>query len=335
MEEGVYGNGRPVVKSRLCGGCYSVRMVRFEPLLVIFLFLLLAVYAILSHLSTTELSPAERENLELTQKICDNRTACGLHQPWPKIIHQTWKDKNVPQHFKEYMKTCQDLNPSYRYMFWTDDDIQQLIATHYSWFKNIYDSYPYKIQKVDSGRLFIMHHFGGVYLDIDIKCKVPLEKIREKADRDRAEPADIILARTDPIGITNNILMGKAKHPFYNFLVHRLPATAGPRFTPHWTVMLSAGPLFLYRSFLIYPCKSHVHLVSTADHSNVYFHHLQARTWHSWDGPFIYWFDYHGRAILQAAGLLLLFVFIINMFVRFRRVFTNYLKDTHKQCREK
>ena len=41
----------------------------------------------------------------------------------------------------------------------------------YSSFLPVYESYPYNIQRVDAARYFILYHFGGVYLDLDIGCK--------------------------------------------------------------------------------------------------------------------------------------------------------------------
>ena len=42
-----------------------------------------------------------------------------------------------------------------------------LIVARYPWFLETYDGYPYPIQRADSIRYFVLHHFGGIYIDLD------------------------------------------------------------------------------------------------------------------------------------------------------------------------
>jgi hypothetical protein len=57
------------------------------------------------------------------------------------------------------------------YFLWTDEVSRQFVATHYPSFLQMYDSYKYPIQRADSIRYFILHHFGGIYMDLDIGCR--------------------------------------------------------------------------------------------------------------------------------------------------------------------
>nr|KAG5701406.1 hypothetical protein BaRGS_032738 [Batillaria attramentaria] len=61
--------------------------------------------------------------------------------------------------------------------------MRELIANNYSWFLADYDSYRYNIQRVDSARYFILHHFGGVYMDLDISCRHQLAPLRHAASK--------------------------------------------------------------------------------------------------------------------------------------------------------
>jgi len=38
----------------------------------------------------------------------------------PLIIHQTWKDLNIPEHYKPLVKTWKENHPGWEYILWTD-----------------------------------------------------------------------------------------------------------------------------------------------------------------------------------------------------------------------
>ena len=62
-------------------------------------------------------------------------------------------------------------------MLWTDDLSRQFVETHYPAFLQMYDSYKYPIQRADSIRYFILNHFGGIYMDLDIGCRRRLDPL--------------------------------------------------------------------------------------------------------------------------------------------------------------
>lgn len=45
----------------------------------------------------------------------------------------------------------------------------------------MYDGYGYGIQRADAMRLFFLHKFGGMYIDMDIECKRSLDFLRHYA----------------------------------------------------------------------------------------------------------------------------------------------------------
>src|SRR4051812_26017051 len=63
------------------------------------------------------------------------------------------------------------------YMLWTDASSREFIAKHYSWFLDTFDAYKYSIQRADAIRYFVLHRFGGIYLDLDIGCLRPLDPL--------------------------------------------------------------------------------------------------------------------------------------------------------------
>jgi mannosyltransferase OCH1-like enzyme len=54
--------------------------------------------------------------------------------------------------------------------FWTDDRARAFIAEEYPCFLEIFDSYPYPIQRADVIRYLILAYFGGIYIDLDNVC---------------------------------------------------------------------------------------------------------------------------------------------------------------------
>ena len=91
-------------------------------------------------------------------------------QAIPKIIHQTWKDRKVPQALSGYCDTWRKAHPDWEYRLWTDADNREFLARHYAWFLPVFDNYPSPIMRADAVRYFILFHFGGVYADLDMEC---------------------------------------------------------------------------------------------------------------------------------------------------------------------
>jgi len=92
----------------------------------------------------------------------------------PKIIHQT-----APKNSKlwpDTWKICQQTwkkhfpYPEYKYILWTDDDLNNFIKTHYQWFYPYFVGYKHNICRIDAARYFILYHYGGIYADMDFYC---------------------------------------------------------------------------------------------------------------------------------------------------------------------
>ena len=52
------------------------------------------------------------------------------------------------------------------FKLWSDASSRAFIAEKYPWFLQNFDGYPYPIQRADAIRYFVLHHYGGVYLEI-------------------------------------------------------------------------------------------------------------------------------------------------------------------------
>lgn len=106
------------------------------------------------------------------------------------------------------------LTPS-TYILWTDETSHQFIAEHYSWFLPTFEAYPYNIQRADVIRYFVLHRYGGVYMDLDMGCRRPVNPLLH---------FPVILPVTNPVGISNDLIFSEPNHPFMDAVIHNLMA---------------------------------------------------------------------------------------------------------------
>ena len=110
----------------------------------------------------------------------------------------------------------------------------------------VYDAYLLPIQRADAVRYFILHHFGGLYVDLDFECLKPLEPVLHgRSCVFGSEPRAHALAYRMPVIIGNALMASVLGHPLWldvhKALVRHREAldTRGP------DVLRSTGPLML------------------------------------------------------------------------------------------
>lgn len=85
-----------------------------------------------------------------------------------RIIHQTWKDENIPDCYPHvWQESWRRDYPEWEYRFWTDEDNQELVSTFYREFEGTYDKIARGVVKSDIARMLYLHRFGGIYADLD------------------------------------------------------------------------------------------------------------------------------------------------------------------------
>lgn len=214
----------------------------------------------------------------------------------PRIIHQTWKTEVLPERWTNVSQSCKDYNPDYEYMLWTDDSSREFIKTHYPWFISTFDAYTYPIQRADAIRYFVLYHYGGVYVDLDIGCLRPLDPLLH---------FPVVLPKTIPVGVSNDLMFSTKHHPFMEQTIHNLITFDHSYVLNYPTVMFSTGPMFLSAQFGLY-VASHPPTLSNpggdvrilpkslygknarpeeAPHS--FFSHHYGSSWHADDAGFI------------------------------------------------
>lgn len=207
------------------------------------------------------------------------------------------------------------------YKLWTDASAREFIAEHYPWFLDTFDGYTYPIQRADAIRYFVLYHFGGIYIDLDIGCLRPLDPLL-------AYP--VILPKTIPVGVSNDLMFAEKEHPFMAQTIHKLAAFDYSWIINYPTVMFSTGPMFLSAQYGIYtsshpPTVEHPEgevrilakalygknaLPSEAPHA--FFEHFYGSSWHDGDAAFIGFLGKWGK-ILMWIGLAVLVFGLVRL----------------------
>jgi hypothetical protein len=96
----------------------------------------------------------------------------------PKIIWQTYETKydDLPIKAKQLTKSWVELNNNWQYNYVSANERELFIKKYFNkeWF-DIYKSYPIDVMRADLWRYMCLYIHGGIYCDLDILCKVPIE----------------------------------------------------------------------------------------------------------------------------------------------------------------
>jgi mannosyltransferase OCH1-like enzyme len=140
-------------------------------------------------------------------------------------IIQTWKTTEIPEHYKIFVNKIKNMNPTWNYMFFDDDDIIHFMKSttpeYYETFLNLTG----KIQQIDFFRYVAIFYYGGLYLDLDIdivcgfddidleKCIFPIE-VKDAGDK-------ILVSQTVPL-IGNYAFYAPKRHSFIKNIIENI-----------------------------------------------------------------------------------------------------------------
>jgi len=100
----------------------------------------------------------------------------------PKIIHQIWYQgyDKLPEKYHPMQQSWKEIHPHWEYYLWDQKKIEQLIEESYPDVYETYTKLPRMIQKIDFAKYIILHKYGGVYVDMDMKSLKCLDDLFEK-----------------------------------------------------------------------------------------------------------------------------------------------------------
>ena len=177
----------------------------------------------------------------------------------PQIIHQTWKDDNIPDRFHAFVRSWRVHHPGWEYILWTDASSRHFIQMHFPDFLPLYDRYPTAIQKVDAARYLILYKLGGIFADLDVECMKNLVPLLGNAQFIAGkEPVEHAIQHHKDYIISNAIMAASPQsgflHAIYNELTSGFPASIKqPNFD---AVLNTTGPFMLTRAYANYPNKN-------------------------------------------------------------------------------
>ena len=178
--------------------------------------------------------------------------------PIPRIIHQTWKTRDLPEDYAKYRDSVLRHHLDWDHWLWTDRDNREFIAREHRWFLPTYDSYKHEIERVDAVRYFILYTHGGVYIDLDMECVQPIDALLPGDGR----PSFSMLASPgiDNATIGNAYMAAPPGHAFFAWLTRRLPHLRERDIT-HADVLNNTGPDMIAAQLAAYGQFGRYHVV--------------------------------------------------------------------------
>lgn len=140
----------------------------------------------------------------------------------PKIIHQIWSgiDEPLPNCFKELGDTWQEQYPHWKYIVWDNAKMNSFIQEYYPQYVDVYNKFPYNVQRWDAIRYLILDKLGGMYVDYDYESLEPIDKlIDSKSCCFALEPQSHCNVFKKRIMFNNALMLNVPGHPFMKKIV--------------------------------------------------------------------------------------------------------------------
>jgi mannosyltransferase OCH1-like enzyme len=195
-------------------------------------------------------------------------------------------------------QSCRQLHADWKHQLWTDDNATSFISENYPYILPHYTHYPQNIQRANILRYAILHKFGGVYLDLDVTCRIAL-------DSTPLMSLPLVTPGAYPAGVNNAFIATQASHPFFAELLSSVPRHdlywGFPMRVPYVENMMSTGCMFLSNEWMTYVRQllagrqdPRVFILSDEQGdmdihmlrgkvTTPLFTHGGASSWHSWD----------------------------------------------------
>lgn len=271
---------------------------------------------------------------------------CTQHtpQPIPKYIHYIWfafntKHRHLSEKEKMNMDNCIRLNPGYNVTLWNETHAEQFISTHYQTFLNIYHSYWYPIQRNDLFRYAILHYYGGIYLDLDIQCVVPLDTIIKNSSLEMPG-SDVITAReyynapglVGWSGLLNSFIASPPRHPFLLECLSNLQAIHFMFLSSPHTTLLTVGAWYFARIYTKFPCKEQIRSLDNtlAYPDGIFMRHKFSRKWQS-DNE-LQSIVYSWLGLIEIATALAVFILVVKSFIYWKDIIYNFKRHSLHKC---
>jgi len=224
--------------------------------------------------------------------------------------------KNPPEDWLAARNSCITMHPDWQnHYFWTDDNADGFFEANYPWFLDTWNSYPSIVQRADALRYFVLHKFGGVFLDMDLFCLKPLnplisylESVTPHQHKRPAQGGMYILAesghahmllapKANPVGVSNGFIIASKGHPLISQMITFLPRFNLNFVSSYATVMFSTGCMYISSHMQLFTRRwwgkrtvlvlDGVENMLNGNVDTPLFRHLGTSSWHASDAKFI------------------------------------------------
>ncbi|XP_052793031.1 uncharacterized protein LOC128226949 [Mya arenaria] len=258
---------------------------------------------------------------------CHTQIDTGLdltHVEFPRRIHQCFfgvDSLKMPARFgrakyvwsKEY-----SLKFGYNYTLWNAGMVERLIRNDYPWLVPTYSSYGHWVRRVDAAKYAILHKYGGIYVDLDIRTSgKDLYGIFSKL----SNRTSMIMYKTQPAGVGGDFLIAKPGDPFLWYILCGLLSANTWWLLPYLTTMMSTGPGYLTVRERTFKRRDTLHLLTSRE-LDPYIRHIRGSTWHQLDGQVIWWaFSHIDKIICYTAVVFMVVIclFILKLLLKYSR----------------
>lgn len=174
----------------------------------------------------------------------------------PKMLHYIYlpglkgfkTDSSSPDSRLKFshFEGCQKHHSHWDSLFWDETMGLQFIKEFYPTFLPVwegYDGWGKQAKKSDALRAMILHHYGGLYLDLDIECFKPADE--------SLRGYQAVFQGSGDEGINNCAMASVPGHPFWLAYIATLTTRAAEGTTPQFqSPMYMSGTLALTRTLI-------------------------------------------------------------------------------------
>ncbi|KAI3639657.1 hypothetical protein MIR68_002351 [Amoeboaphelidium protococcarum] len=169
------------------------------------------------------------------------------------------QNHSLPLHWEQARQSCESMYQplGYEVKLWTDDELDRFMLLNYpDAYHGLFQTYRYQIQRIDAVRYFLLYHYGGIYLDLDIGCKKDITDLLYTIN---LQQPTAVLPMTAPFGVSNDLVISPARHPFAKLMMDQLESHNYDLMLKSVTVLLSTGPAFVDRCIRLYAMQYGYH----------------------------------------------------------------------------
>jgi len=202
----------------------------------------------------------------------------------PKTIHQIWfqGEDNIPSHLYHYHTSWKKIHPTYKFILWDENKINILIQTiNIPWIEKLYHNYDIMIQKIDLAKYIILYVYGGIYIDMDVKCLSHLDSLNTTLQNLSWNELDAIFSKSKKVHmqniimsfighdisediINNGIIMIRPRHPImYEILkeAHKNNYSIYKHLSNTLYIFITTGPICVTKVLQKYKHNPHIKIL--------------------------------------------------------------------------